>query len=114
MILSPQKRCGLCHEFTSHFKYSEKKTGISHFNGILKGSEQENLNLLQHHGSHSKQHTFVMGKLRERTLEELESDNYQAEVGHYHSDRFLATMNVIRIVYTGMHKPIFFESPRGL
>ena len=42
-----------------------------------------------------------MGKLRERTLEQLQADDFQSEVGHYHSNRFTATMNVIRTVYTG-------------
>ena len=70
-------------------------------NGILLGTEQENLKALREHNSNSKQHAFILGKLRERTLEELYNDDYQTEVGHYHSNRFEATMNVIRLVYTG-------------
>ena len=94
-------RCGVCHQYSDHFKYSERKSAITTRNGILKSTDQENLLALRKHNTESKQHAFIMGKLRKRTLEELEHDNYQAEVGKYHSGRFEATINMIRLVYTG-------------
>ena len=92
-------RCGVCHKWSRYFNVNKRfETNISKKEGIFKQSRPEYLNALLVH-SKSPQHESVMNKLEDRTLEDIEHDDYQFSLGENFDDgSLLITTRMIRTV----------------